>query len=197
MARSIQALFVPPLGVWLLFVAAQGAAAQQPAALPDEPIRIADLGLETSVRSAIDLVGPENGSAGRGRAALVQRLRCWIDGREDCVVGDLNDSRIRAIRRFLVSGPRDRDGTVSVGFPDATRIQVRLNRVSDPDPSDWSRSVYTLAVLPQTAQAPGLAAVPSRPADFAGFSYDGPPAIRDALQRLHQRLLSDAPESSH
>jgi len=197
MARPIKAFFVRSIGVWLLFIAAQHVAAKPPMLVPTEPIQVTDLGIENVVRSAIDLIGPENGPAGRGRAALVQRLQCWIDGRGDCAVADLNDPRVRAIRRFLTHGPMDRDAAIRVEFSDETRIHVRLTRVSDPDPSDWSHSVYTLAVLPETAQAPGLAAVPSRPADFAGFSYDGPPAIRDALQRLHQRLLSDAPESSH
>jgi len=197
MARLIQALFIPSIGACLWLMTAQHLGAQQPFGLPDDPIRIDDLGLQTRLPSALDLIGPDLGPAGRSRALLTQALQCWIDGRTDCAGADLNDPRVRAIRQFLTHGPMDRDAGISVEFPDATRIQVRLIRVSDLGPNDWSRSVYTLAVLPQTAQAPGLAAVPSRPADFTGFSYDGPPAIQEALQRLRQRLLSVAAESSH
>jgi len=150
--RIVAALFI---GSWLFIAVHQESSAQKPVRLPDDPIWIADLGLENQVPSAIDLVGPAHGPAGRNRAALVHRLQCWIDGMESCSVADRNDPRVRAIRRFVTRGALDRGGVVIVHFPDRTRIEVRLKRVSDLGPDDWGQRVYELVVLPDTARALG------------------------------------------
>ena len=157
MARLIKTLFVPYIGSWLFLLSAQQLAAQQSFEVPIESIRIADLGLEDRVPSAVDLVGPEDGPAGSNRAALVQRLQCWIDGVEGCAVADPNDPRVQAIRRFLATGPTDRHGTLVVDFPDQTRVDVRLARIATPDPNEWDQAVYEPVVLPDTVQGPGLA----------------------------------------
>lgn len=155
MVRLINLFFILSIGSWFLFAANQKSAAQQPVMLPSDPIRIADLGLEDEIPSAIDLVGPQTGAAGRNRAALVHRLQCWIDGMASCSVADRNAPRVREIRRFLTQGPLDRDGAVLVHFPDRTRIEVQLARVSGLEPDDWRQRVYELVVLPDTAQAFG------------------------------------------
>lgn len=183
MVRSIKAVFVLSVTLWFSI-----AAAQQPVQLPDEPIRIADLGLEEQVPSALDLVGPDAGSAGEHRAILVHRIQCWIDGIESCSSADLNDPRVREIRRFIALGPDDRDGAVIVQFPDNTRIEIRLNRVADLNPNDWDQAVYQPVILPDTARVPGLPAIPSRPDHFDSLAYEGAPAIRAAIERLRQRF---------
>jgi len=158
MARLIKTLFVPCIGSWLFLLAAQQLAAQQRAEMPGDAIPaipIADLGLGDQLPSAAELVGPEDGSAGRNRTALVHRLKCWVDAVESCTFADLNDSRVRAIRRFLATGAMDRDAAIVVDFPDQTRVDVRLARVSVPDPNDWHRRVYELVVLQDTVRAPG------------------------------------------
>ncbi len=162
--------------------------AQQSLDRPDDPVRIADLGLEDKIPSAIDLVGPEDGPAGRNRAALIRRMQCWIDGSGGCPVADVNDPRVRALRRFLTGGAVDRDGLLSVHFPDETRIEVRLTRATDLEPNDWDKRVYRTIALPDTVSVPGLSDVPSRPGHFESFDYDGASAIRAALERLKQRL---------
>lgn len=196
MARLIKALCVPSIGSWLFLFAmqqlvAQQAAAQEAVEVPGAAIRITDLGLEDEIPSAIDLVGPEHGSAGRNRERLAHRLQCWVDGDESCTVADRNDDRIRDIRRFLVEGPMDRDGMIRVHFPDQTHIELVLVRTAALDPIDWEQQVYRPVVLAETVEAPGLAAVPSNPGQFTGSDYQGAPAIRSALERLKQRL--DAP----
>jgi len=153
MARLIKTLLVPYIGLWLSLLAAQQLAAQQSVEVPGDEIRIADLGLEDQVPSAVDLVGPEEGSAGSNRSALAHRLQCWIDGIESCTVTDRNDPRVRAIRRFLATGPVDRDGLVIVHFPDQTRVDVRLARAADSGPNDWDQRVYELVVLQDTVRA--------------------------------------------
>lgn len=155
MARLIKTVFVPYIGSWLFLLAAQQLAAQELVDVPIDSIRIADLGLEDEVSSAVDLAGAEDGPAGRNRAALAQRLQCWIDGVESCTVADPNDPRVRAIRRLLATGRADRNGAVTVRFPDQTRIEVRLERVADPDPNDWDERVYEPVVLQDTVQGPG------------------------------------------
>jgi len=157
MARLIKTLFVPYVGSWLLLLSAQQLAAQQSVDVPGDTIRITDLGLADRMPSAVDLIGPEDGPAGRNRVALAQRLQCWIDGVESCAVADRNDPRVRAIRRFLATGPVDRDGEVIVHFPDQTRVDVRLARVPDTDPNDWDQPVYEPVVLQDTVQGTGLA----------------------------------------
>lgn len=157
MARLIKTLFVPYIGSWLLLLSAQQLAAQQSLEAPIDSIRIADLGLEDRVPSAVDLVGPEDGPAGAKRTALVERLQCWIDGVEGCAVDDPNDPRVRAIRRFLATGPADRHGEVIVHFPDQTRVDVRLARAPATEPNDWDQPVYEPVVLQDTVQRPGLA----------------------------------------
>lgn len=157
MARLIKTLFVPYVGSWLFLLSAQQLAAQQSFEVPIDSIPVADLGLEDRVSSAVDLVGPEDGPAGRHRAELAQRLQCWIDGVESCAAADPNDPRVRAIRRFLATGPADRHGAVTVHFPDQTRVDVRLARLANPDPDDWDQRVYEPVVLPDTVQRPGLA----------------------------------------
>ncbi|NBB92593.1 MAG: hypothetical protein GVY32_05425 [Gammaproteobacteria bacterium] len=188
MARLIKTLFVLVIGSWLSLATFKQTFAQQPIAVPGEAIRIADIGLENQVPSAIDLIGPERGAAGRNRSALVHRLQCWIDGIESCSVADLNDLRIREIRRFLGTGPSDRDGLLSILFPDQSRIDVRLERVRDLAPDDWDRRVYEPVVLPDTVRAPGLPTVPSRPGELETLAQQSSPAIRAALERLRQRL---------
>lgn len=188
MARLTKTLLVLFVGAWFPLLGAEQSDKQAPVGLSDDPIRIADLGLENEIPSAIDLVGPEDGSAGRNRTALLRRMQCWIDGVESCSVADLNDPRVRAMRRFLGQRAAGRDGAISVHFPDGTRIMVRLARLSDLDPNDWDQRVYKTVVLPRTVQAPGLPAVPSRPGHFDNFAYEGKPAIHDALERLQQRF---------
>lgn len=188
MVRLIKTLFPLSIGAWVSVVAVQPLAAQQSVDLPGDTVWIADFGLESQIPSAIDLVGPEHGSAGRNRAALVHRIQCWIDGVESCSVVDRNDPRVRAIRRFLGMAPVDRHGAVLVHFPDQTRIEVRLVRASNLDDDAWARSAYELAVLPDTALAPGLPTVPSRLDQFEGLDYEGAPAVRAALERLKHRL---------
>ena len=192
-ARSMKALFILYVGFWYSLLAAQDSTgrpstAPDPVEMAGDPIRIGDLGLEDRIPSAIDLVGPEHGSAGRHRAALADRLRCWIDGDERCTVADRNDPRVREIRVFLGTGPFDQDGVVTVHFADRTRIDVGLQRVADADPQDWEQDLYQTVVLTDTVRVPGLAVVPSTPEQFSGFAYEGGSAIRAALQRLEQRF---------
>lgn len=147
MARLIKALLVLYIGSWFSLVLAQ-----QSVDVPRGPVRIADLGLEDLVPTASDLVGPESGPAGRNRARLVHRLKCWIDGIEGCSVAGRNDPRVREIRQFLTQGPFNRHGAIIIHFPDETRIEVRLERVSESGPNRWNQSVYEPVVLPDSAR---------------------------------------------
>lgn len=191
MVRSIPKSFALFVVFWVCLAASGPSAAGQPVDISgDGAIRIGDLGLADQVPSAIDLIGPEEGVAGRNRAALVHGLECWIDGIESCSFEHRNDPRVRAIRRFLTTGPSDRDGSVVIHFPDRTRIEVRVARVADPGPDDWDRRVYEAVVLPDSIQVPGRPGIPSRPDEFEELAYDGQPAIRAALERLAGRLQS-------
>jgi hypothetical protein len=197
MARLIKAVCIPSIGSWFLLLAAlallvQNLAAQQVLEVPGEAVRIADLGLEDEIPSAIDLVGPDHGSAGRNRELLAHRLQCWVDGIESCTFADRNDDRVRDMRRFLVQGPKDRDGTVSIHFGDQTRIEVSLVLAAELDRDDWEQRFYRTEVVSHTVRAPGLVAVPSSLGQFAGFEYEGTVAIRAALDRLKQRLEASA-----
>lgn len=183
MLGFIKALLVLFAGAWFSM-----GSAQQSADFENNPIRIADLGLENDIPSAIDLVGPDNGSADRHRDALLRRLQCWIDGIPHCSVADINDPRVRAMRRFLAQRRADQGAVISIHFPDRTWVMVLLERLSDLDPDVWEQRVYETVVLTDTVQAPGLPAVPSSPGQFEGFAYEGAPAIRAALERLKQRF---------
>ncbi len=183
MIRSIKALSLIAVVCWCSHSNAQ--ADTEPMT---DGVRIADLGLDAQIPSAIDLVGPERSPAGRNRAALVHRLQCWIDGIERCSAADRNDPRVLAIRRFLGRGADGPDGAVIVHFPDRTRVEVRLVRAQDPGPDAMTESAYAPVVLPDTAHGPGLPAVPSLPGQFEGFAYEGSAEIRAALKRLEQRL---------
>ncbi|NKI36102.1 hypothetical protein HFP89_13105 [Wenzhouxiangella sp. XN79A] len=188
MVRSIKAHFVLFLGTWMWLVGVQHASAQAWDGESSQAIRIADFGLEEQIPSAIDLVGPEHGAAGRSRAILAQRVQCWIDGLERCTFADRNDPRVRAVRRFLGLGPDDRDAAVIVHFPDRTQVQVRLVRAADPGPDTLIQSAYAPVVLADTARAPDLPTVPSQPGQLDGFAYQGTSEIRAALDRLKRRL---------
>lgn len=152
MVRLIKTLFVLSIGSWS-YSAAQQSAVQPSFEIPADTIRISDLGLETQVPSATDLVGPEDGPPGRNRAVLVDRLQCWIDGAENCPVADLNDPRVRAIRRFLGSGPDDGYGVVVVHFPDETTVEVHLGRASRSEPHDWAKRAYQVDLRSDALQA--------------------------------------------
>jgi hypothetical protein len=192
MARLNTAVSAFPVILWLCLFAVRPAAAQQTVEVTDDPIRIADFGLEAQVTSAIDLVGPQDGAAGRYRAALAERLTCWIDGTERCSVADRNDPRVRAMRRFLGVGPRDRDGAITVVFPDDSSVEVKLERI-DVDPDDWDERVYQAVVLPDTARAPGLPSIPSRSDQVDGLAHESSPEIQAALERLKARLEAPLP----
>ena len=188
MVRPITPHLVLLITSWLWLSAVQPAIAQPADDAAKSAIRIADFGLEDQIPSAIDLIGPEHGAAGRNRAVLAQRVQCWIDGIERCSFADLNDARVRAIRRFLGQGPADRDGAIRVHFPDRTQVEVRLVRVPEPGPDTLKQSAWAPVVLQDTTSAPDLAAVPMQPSQFDGFAYDGAVEIRAALDRLKQRL---------
>lgn len=156
MVRSIQQSLALLVAFGVCLAASGPSAAKQPVDIGgDGAIRIGDLGLEARIPSATDLIGPDEGQAGRNRAALVRGLECWIDGVESCSVEHRNDPRVRAIRRFLTTGPADRDGSIVIHFPDQTRIEVRVARVEDLGPDDWDRRVYEVIVLPDSIQRPG------------------------------------------
>lgn len=154
MARSLKTLFAVAIFSLISPLVVSQVGGESLVRVPDDAIGIDDLGLEHQLPSAMELIGAEEGSAGANRAALAHRLQCWIDGRESCSPSDRNDPRVRAIRRFLATGPKDRDGAVFIHFPDETRIQVRLKRVAEDAPRDWDRRVYETIVLPETAHAP-------------------------------------------
>lgn len=187
MSSPIKTLFVLIFGSWCSLAAVQQSAFAQVDEAA-EPVRIADLGLDGQIPSAIDLIGPEGSAAGRNRAALSHRIQCWIDSIEPCTFADRNDPRVRAIRQFLGLGPEDRDGEVLIHFPDRTRIAVRLVRAENPGPDAMMESVYAPVVLPDTAQAPGLAQVPSQPQLLEELAFDGATEIRAALDRLMERF---------
>lgn len=154
MVRSLQTFLALAISFLLSPVAAGQASGERTVQIPDESIGIEDLGLERLLPSARELLELGGGLADRHRAELIHRLQCWIDGLEGCAPADLNDPRVREIRRFLGTGPKDRDGAVVIRFPDETRIQVRLQRVSDLDPQDWDQRTYEAIVIPQTLDAP-------------------------------------------
>lgn len=187
MIRSIQALSLVAVVGWCSLSPAHSHAQPDMEPMADG-VRIADLGLDVQIPSAIDLVGPERSLAGRNRATLAHRLQCWIDGIERCSAADRNDPRVLAIRRFLGRGADGPDGAVIVHFPDRTRVEVRLVRATDPGPDAMIESAYAPVVLADTARGPGLPAVPTLPGQLEGFAYEGSPEIHAALQRLEQRL---------
>ncbi|RFF31737.1 hypothetical protein [Wenzhouxiangella sediminis] len=154
MARSLKPLFIVAILSSFSLVAAVQGSDQRTFRVPDESIGIDDLGLEHRVRSATQLVGSGEESGNQYRAELIHRLQCWIDGLEHCSPADLNDSRVREIRSFLGTGPKDRDGAVVIRFPDETRIQVRLQRVPEPDPQDWDRKTYEAIIVEEAGEAP-------------------------------------------
>ncbi len=151
MARLIKILLVLSIGLWFSIVTLQQFAAQQPSASPSDRVWIADFGLESQIPSALDLVGPEHGSAGCNRAELLHRLQCWIDGIESCSVADPNDPRVRAFRRLLMQSLIGQYGTVIVHFPDQTHIAVLLKRI----PDDWGQRGYEPVLLLDTARGQG------------------------------------------
>lgn len=152
------------------------ATGQQSIELPGDPIVAADLGIETGVRSAVQLADSQPDAAAR-RKTLSDRLQCWIDGVEGCVAASANDPRVRAIRRFLALESSGRPGVFFVHFPDESRITVRIERrvpgsatnpatnsATDPDSLDWRESAYRLEVLPASVEMPGRTARAPGPA---------------------------------
>jgi len=196
MVRMITGLVLLSICLWCSISIAQQASQRQQSELLVDSIPAADFGLAGEVRSAIDLVGPEQGLAGRNRDALVVRVRCWIDGDETCLVGDKNDPRIQKVRQFLARGPMDRRGWFTIEFPDQSKVDVGLERSSNPRSTDWGRRVYDPVVLAVTVRAPELPLVPTRSEQFVGLDYDGAPLVQAALRRLKGRLVGSGDGSA-
>ncbi len=189
------------LGVWCTVLAAQPASetsshAQMAPVARIAPVHIHELGLAEHVRSAIDLVGPQSSSAGALRAVLVERLQCWIDGVADCVQADINDPRVRAYRRHLAFGDYPQDGTVSVRFPDGSRIDLGIARSAPGPAGAWRGRAYVATVQVDTAQAPGVPVIPMQLRALNELADEVMPDVASALHRLRARLAA-AVDASH
>ena len=194
MFRASKTPFVLSIGLWFSLLAVQHVAAQTQGVGSIAPVRISELGLDDELTSAIDLVGPDHSSAGDHRSALIQRLQCWIDGIEGCAQVDRNDPRVRAIRRYLSFGTYAQDSSITVLFPDDSRIELRLTRNADASIESWDEPAYASEVLLDTARAPGVPAVPLRSSELERLAQGVDPEIERALERLKARL-NDASDS--
>lgn len=132
--------------------------------------------------SAIDLVGPNDSSAGYNRGNLALGLTSYYGGLWGQSVFMMSDLARRFSNRFIGSSdylnPASR---ITVIYPDGTRIKVKVTNVSSGPDGSVDVEVH---VLPESAQLPDGRMVPQMEGHFDGFDYSGDTNIVDAIRDL-------------
>jgi hypothetical protein len=162
------------------------------AALAQRVPTIGDLGLDLD--SAIELVGPEDSSAGYNRLLLRNAIKNFYNRARGSLSADLQHLVERHSQRFREDGLID-GGQITITFPDDTSVVVKLNSFS-PEIGGPEFGM-DLDVRTDTVQGPDLPAVPQSPGQFAGFSYGGGEGLVNSLADTAGRFgLSVGPPSS-
>ena len=157
-----------------------------------EDVPIGDLGLDLD--SAVELVGPEDSSAGFNRLRLQNEINNFYHSVWGSLTSGLLDVLTRLSNRFLGDGLID-GGQITITFPDDTSVVVKLNSFS-PEIGGPAFGM-DLDVRTDTVQGPDLSAVPQSPGQFAGFSYGGGEGLVNSLADTAGRFgLSVGPPGS-
>lgn len=164
--------------------------------LPHPP-NIPGLQEPPDIGSAVDLIGPDDSSAGLDRQALVNWTRQLLmnrfadslaqatDGRADQTFLEKFGSVVQIVLDFL-----NRQRAVWVEFADGTRVLVRVTDIIAEITTEGllDGAIPELEVDPSTVRGPGLNAAPSSPGQFNGFGFSGDAGTLFALSNLALRL---------
>lgn len=138
-----------------------------------------DLGLD--IGSAVDLVGPVDSQAGGMRNALKNQINDHYNSKRGGSTLGVQKPIARDAGRYKGDGTVGK-GVFTIAFPDESRIKVRLDNILPP--LDHGEFQMELEVLTDTAQGPGLPAVPQGASEFSDFQYSGNAVTAQSLADL-------------
>ncbi|MCA1780248.1 MAG: hypothetical protein LC637_12960 [Xanthomonadaceae bacterium] len=151
--------------------------------------------LSIDLPSAIDLVGPEDSSAGLARTGLNNSLRDFMRVALSNTINDFVGAPAGSLRdvlqvvvdialKVLAFGQQ-----VTIEFDDGTKIRVIVKEIlAEMDGQGGIEGVdFVVEVDAKSAQGPGLPGVPSGPGQFGGFTFEGDSRIVDRLTELANR----------
>lgn len=150
-------------------------------------VPIEELGLFAEIPSAIDLVGPDESTAGMNRAALRNELERYVNQSINSAALQLYDLAQMALTQLLSDSSVTWFGGFVITFPDGTTIRVNLNGLRHVPGAGLFSWAIEVEILQHTVMGGGLSAVPLFPGHFSNFMYEGDINIVAALYRLAQR----------
>lgn len=156
-----------------------------------------ELDLPANIDSALDLVGPDNGTAGLNRIQFENSLTEFYKGFWNQQMISVVDTVERIIDKFLAESDLNLSGAVEVVFEDGTRVRVKV--VSrDQDMSDPTELVITFDTDEDSVTAPGLSGVPQQPGHLGDFDFTTPdPDLWRELEQLIDRFGVEILGSGH
>lgn len=141
-----------------------------------------DLPPELELNSAIDLIGPEDSSAGLNRSRMRNVLNNHLNDRIGNLTIALGDLALRLLNRMISKSGLLNNFTVTVQFPDGTTIAITIRGIQEGFQGD--PNLFEMEIIESSAQGPGLPAVPGSHGQFSGFSYVGNSDIVQELMQL-------------
>lgn len=127
---------------------------------------LGDLGID----SAVSLLGPEDSPAGLRRLALQNAISNRLSSELSVVRLTLSDLAGRVLNQWVGNSDISLLASFKVTFSDGTTIDVEVKQILDGIEGGTS---FVMEVIEESAQGPGLAAVPQSPGQFGDFSFSG------------------------
>lgn len=145
---------------------------------------------DIDIDSAVSLVGPPDSPASFNRGALENALENYLHSNWQSMRVGVSDMALRFLNGFVGEGAMQALSALIITFPDGTSIEVEIEKILASFQANGD-VVFQSKVLPESAQGPGLLAVPQYPGHFNGFNYSGNPDTLSELVLLAQ--LHDIP----
>ena len=156
-----------------------------------------DLELSPQFDSALDLIGPETGSAGLFRVTLENALTEYYGEFWRQQLLAVRDIVTRLIERFLPHAGPVFSQFVTVVFDDGTRVRIKIVSIG-PDVSEPTKLIVEFSTDPKSVTAPGINGFPQYPGQVSAFSAAGVDAdLSQALLDLMRRFEIDVVQNGH
>ena len=125
---------------------------------------------DLDIDSAVALLGPEDSPAGLRRNQLQNVIANRLSSELSVIRLTLADLAQRVLNQWVGDSDVSLMSSITINFPDGTVIDVEVVQILDGIEGGIS---FVLEVREESAQGPGLPAVPQSPGQFDGFGFSG------------------------